>query len=165
MRQARTLPLLSVSQLSVGEWLRWGLLATLAMAGLGFSSYLMIPHFGEQTLACGGVGDCNAVQTSDYSEVLGIPVAGLGIAFCAGLLALVLWRLTGLELAIDWAPLAVFSMTLTGVAYAAYLTYIELFVLETICIWCVSLAAVITLSFLISVADIFAGDKEALDAE
>ena len=115
MRQARTLPLLSVGQLTIGERLRWGLLAVLAMAGIGISSFLLVPHFGEQTLACGGVGDCNAVQTSDYSEVLGIPVAGLGLAFCAGLLALVLWRMTGLELAMEWAPLAVFGMTLMGV--------------------------------------------------
>jgi uncharacterized membrane protein len=131
---------------------------------MGVSSYLMLPHLGEQTLACGGLGDCNAVQTSKYSEVLGIPVATLGLAFCAALLSLVLWRLTGLELAIEWAPLAVFSMTLIGVAYAAYLTYIELFVLETICVWCVSLAAVITASLLISVAEILAEDEEALDA-
>ena len=55
-------------------------------------------------------------------------------------------------------------LALLGAGVAAYLTYVEFFVLETICIWCVSLAAVITLSFLISVADIVAGDEEALDA-
>lgn len=163
MRQARVLPLPSVGDLTIGEWLRWGLLAALAMAGMAISSYLTIGHFGEQTLACGGVGDCNAVQNSDYAEVLGIPVAVLGLAFCAGLLGLVLWRLTGLELAIEWAPLIVFGTTLAGVAYSAYLTYIEFFVLETLCIWCISLAAVITASWLLSAADIFAVEEEAPD--
>jgi uncharacterized membrane protein len=55
-------------------------------------------------------------------------------------------------------------MTLGGVGYAAYLTYIELFVLEAICIWCVSLATVISVSLLISAAEIFVGDEEALDS-
>lgn len=164
MRQARALPLPSPEALTIGGWLRWGLLAALALAGIGISSYLTFTHFADQPVACAGLGECNTVQTSDYAEVLGIPVAALGLAFCAALLGLVLWRLTDLDLAAEWAPLAVFSMTLGGVAYAAYLTYIELFVLEAICIWCVSLAFVITASLLISAVEIFAGDEEALDA-
>ena len=150
--------------MTIGGWLRWGLLAVLALTGMGISAYLTFTHFTEQPVACGGLGDCNTVQTSAYSEVLGIPVATLGLVFSAALLAVVLWRLTGSELAIDWAPLAMFGMTLTGVGYAVYLTYIELFVLEAICVWCVSLATVIIASLLISVVEILAGDEEALDA-
>ncbi len=150
--------------MTVWGWVRWGLLAILALAGMGISSYLTFTHFADQPVACGGLGDCNTVQTSDYAEVLGIPVATLGIVFSAALLAVVLWRLTGLDLAVEWAPLAIFGMTLGGVGYAAYLTYIELFVLEAICIWCVSLASVISASLLISVAEIFVGDEEALDS-
>jgi uncharacterized membrane protein len=143
-----------------GDFLRWGALAVLAMAGMGVAAYLTYSHYANQTIACAGLSGCQAVENSEYSKLVGIPVAVLGMLFCAGLLALVLARLARLPLAEEWAPLAAFSMTLAGVAFAAYLTYIELFVVEDVCIWCASFASIITVAWLITIVDVLAPTKE-----
>ena len=158
MRRAKAQVLAGPGRLSASERLRWGGLSVLAVAGMGVAAYLTYTHWADKPVACGPVGDCNLVQTSEYSAIAGVPVALLGFLLCAALLGVVLWRV-GLDrsgMAEEWAPLAVFGMTLMGVAYAAYLTYVELFVLEAICIYCVTLASIMTASLLISVAELFA---------
>ena len=140
--------------------MRWGALAVLAMAGMGVAAYLTYSHYADQPIACAGLSGCAAVENSEYSTIIDIPVALLGTLFCAGLLALVLAWMVRLPLAEEWAPLAAFSMTLAGVAFAAYLTYIELFVVEDICIWCTSFAGIVTVAWLITLVDVLAPSNE-----
>jgi uncharacterized membrane protein len=130
------------------------------MAGMGVAAYLTYSHYANQPIACAGLSGCQAVENSEYSKLVGIPVAVLGMLFCAGLLALVVARLARLPLTEEWASVAAFSMTLTGVAFAAYLTYIELFVVEDVCIWCASFASIITVAWLITIVDVLAPTKE-----
>jgi len=130
------------------------------MTGMGVAAYLTYSHYADQTIMCAGLSGCDAVESSEYSTLVGIPVGLLGALFCAGLLALVLARVARLPLTEEWAPLAAFSMTLTGVAFMAYLTYIELFVVEDICIWCTSFAAVVTAAWLITIVDVLAPINE-----
>jgi uncharacterized membrane protein len=127
---------------------------------MGVAAYLTFTHYADQPIACAGLSGCAAVENSEYSTLLDIPVGLLGMLFSAGLLALVVARVARLPLAEEWAPLAAFSMTLTGVAFAAYLTYIELFVLDAICIWCLALAAAITVAWLITLVDVLAPINE-----
>ena len=144
----------------MSDLLRWGALAALAMAGMGVAAYLAYSHYADQTIMCAGLSGCDAVENSEYSTLVGIPVGLLGTLFCAGLLALVLARVARLPLTEEWAPLAAFSMTLAGVAFMAYLTYIELFVVEDICIWCTSFAAIVTIAWLITLVDVLALTNE-----
>jgi uncharacterized membrane protein len=130
------------------------------MAGMGVAAYLTYSHYADQPIACAGRSGCQAVENSEYSKLVGIPVAVLGMLFCAGLLALVVARVARLPLAEEWAPVAAFSMTLAGVAFAAYLTYIELFVVDNVCIWCVSFATIVTIAWLITIIDVLAPVKE-----
>jgi uncharacterized membrane protein len=130
------------------------------MVGMGIAAYLTYSHYANQPIACAGRSGCQAVENSEYSKLVGIPVAVLGMLFCAGLLALVVARVVRLPLADEWAPVAAFSMTLSGVAFAAYLTYIELFVVEDVCIWCASFATIITIAWLITIVDVLAPTKE-----
>jgi uncharacterized membrane protein len=127
---------------------------------MGVAAYLTYSHYANQPIACAGLSGCQAVENSEYSKLVGIPVAVLGMLFCAGLLALVVARLVRLPLTEEWASVAAFSMTLTGVAFAAYLTYIELFVVEDVCIWCASFATIITVAWLITIVDVLAPTKE-----
>ncbi len=143
-----------------GSFLRSLALAVLAMAGMGVAAYLTYSHYADQPIMCAGLSGCDAVENSKYSTLLGIPVGLLGALFCAGLLALVLARVARLPLTEEWAPLAAFSMTLTGVAFMAYLTYIELFVVEDICIWCTSFAGIVTVAWLITLVDVLAPTTE-----
>lgn len=127
---------------------RLGLLSlsvpVLAIIGLIISGYLTYVHWQDLELICGELGDCEVVNTSVYSEVYGIPVALLGFFAYAALFALGLLHLHG-----GWrysfiVPFASFSLSLAGVLYSAWLTYIELFVLRAICVWCVGSAVTIS---------------------
>jgi len=141
--------------LGAGGLLRWGALATLALAGMGVAAYLTYTHYADKVVACGGLGKCETVQQSEYSTIAGVPVALLGGLAAAALLTIALGRLGGLPLAVEWASLATLALTTASVAFAAYLTYIEFFVLEAICLYCLALASIFATSWLISLADSF----------
>jgi uncharacterized membrane protein len=141
--------------LDAGGLLRWGALAILALAGMGVAAYLTYTHYSDTPVTCLVGHGCQTVQQSEYSTIAGVPVALLGGLAAAALLAIALGRLSGLPLAVEWASLAVVGLTTVFVAFAAYLTYIELFVLDAICIYCVTLASIFATSWLISLADSF----------
>ncbi len=111
------------------------------------SAYLTAIHYDEGLLVC-GLSDCHTVQTSDYAEILGVPVALLGLGMYAAVLALVAlrWARPGLTVAVTAAT---FGLALAGTIFAGYLTYVELFVLEAICQWCV-VSAVLTVLLLLT---------------
>lgn len=116
----------------------------LSILGLIVSLYLIYIKFNPSSTLCVGVGDCEAVNNSIYSEVRGIPVAVLGALAYAGLLALLLLE-PRWDLVETWGPVAVFGLALAGTLYSAYLTYIEVAVIHKICPYCVTSAIVITL--------------------
>jgi uncharacterized membrane protein len=52
----------------------------------------------------------------------------------------------------DLGRLAGFAFGLVGFGFSVYLTYLELFVIDAICQWCLASAIVMTLLFLVSTA-------------
>ena len=154
-RVAAAAPPADETALGVGGLARWGALAVLAAAGMGVAAYLTYTHYSDTPVTCLVGHGCVTVQQSKYSTIADVPVALLGGLAATTLLAIALGRLSGLSLAVEWASLAVLALTTASVAFAAYLTYIELFVLEAICIYCVTLASIFTASWLISLADSF----------
>ncbi len=103
----------------------------LALVGVAVAAYLTWVHYaGAEPLCVAGGGACEKVQTSDQSELLGLPVAVLGLGAYIALFASALTR--GEIARIGGAFVAV-----AGVAFSAYLTYAELFIIEAICQWCV----------------------------
>jgi uncharacterized membrane protein len=125
----------------VGRWAT----PILSILGIAVAAYLTYVHYQHDALVC-GLGDCSLVQTSSHAEVLGIPVAILGLLMYIALLGLSLLRIRLPERS-DLLDTAIVSIALAGVAYAAYLTYVEIWVIEAICQWCV-LSAVITTAIL-----------------
>jgi uncharacterized membrane protein len=135
------------------DWRLW-LMRVLALAGIGVSAYLTWTHLAHQSVACGQSQDCDIVQQSVYSEIAGIPVALLGLMAYSALLALMLLRGRVPEHWDSYIPLAIFGISLVGMLYSAYLTYLELFVIYAICRWCVSSAFIITAIFVLSLPDL-----------
>jgi uncharacterized membrane protein len=114
-------------------------LSLLALAGLGIALYLLGVKLFGMPLVCGPTTSCETVQTSKYSTAFGVPVAGWGSAFSAVLAGLALrwWR------AADRRALTLaYIQLLVGAIGIAVLTYLELFIIHAICIWCVSYAVV-----------------------
>jgi uncharacterized membrane protein len=109
-----------------------------ALAGLGIATYLTIVHYSGGEPVCAVAHGCATVQQSDYAALAGVPVAVLGLF---GYLALLV------ALARDgeaWRTAAAF-LSIAGLGFSAWLTYVEVGVLHAICIWCVGSAICMTL--------------------
>ena len=56
-------------------------------------------------------------------------------------------------------PTTAIVLSFVGVAFTAWLTYLELFVIEAICKYCVTSAVIVTAIFIVSVADVAMGNR------
>jgi uncharacterized membrane protein len=107
-------------------------LGALAVAGLAVSGYLTWVHYAELESFCSSISDCERVQSSDYAELAGIPVALLGVAGYVAILASLWLR-----------PEVTALLAYIGVGFSGYLTWAELFRIEAICQWCVASALIV----------------------
>jgi uncharacterized membrane protein len=115
-----------------------GAIFALALVGLGVAAYLTYVHYEDIKPVCGLGGDCQKVQTSQWSELGGVPVALVGLIGYALILA-------SLFVPGEAGRLAAAFLALIGFAFSAYLTYRELFSIDAICPWCVVSACLMTL--------------------
>jgi uncharacterized membrane protein len=124
---------------------RDGAALAVALLGAAVAGYLTYVHYaGLQPFCAGGSHGCERVQSSSHAELAGIPVAVLGLA---GYLAI-----AGALLAPgEPARLAAAGLAVTGFGFSAYLTYLELFVIDAICQWCVTSAVLATLLAVLTV--------------
>jgi uncharacterized membrane protein len=123
----------------------------LALAGLGVALYLTVIEATAKPALCGPIGDCNAVQQSPYALLFGIlPVGVLGAFGFLAIFVVWLWHKVRKDKLAGLAPLALFGMAGFGTLFSVYLTYLELFVIHAVCIWCLSSAVLITLLMLFS---------------
>ncbi len=117
--------------------------AMLAAIGVADSAYLSYTKLTHSAIMC-GIGECDVVNASPYSSIVGIPVAFLGLLGYSALFLLAAWALAAPASAPYWLPDLRLFTAFVGWLFAAYLTALELFVIHAICIWCVLQAAAIT---------------------
>ena len=133
---------------------RLGIVAVAAV-GIAVSAYLTWVHYSGSLAFCVGVGGCETVQASRYADIGPLPVAALGLA---GFIAIA--AVTASRLRPDpptWTLTALFTMALAGALYAAYLTYLELFVIGAVCPWCVIVALSSALVLILTTKELRAG--------
>jgi uncharacterized membrane protein len=129
-------------------------IALLAMGGVILALYLSLYKLGViGELTC-SVGSCETVQVSEWATLLGVPVAVWGVGAYLAVLAL---ALTGLQPA--FAESRMISWLLVGlntwnVLFSAWLTYLELYVIDAICMWCVISAILMALLLVLSLLDL-----------
>lgn len=136
---------------------------SLILAAIGFidSLYLTYVKLSHQQVYCGGLGECETVNNSPYSEIGGIPIALLGMGAYLVIIIILFLEIRG-----DFwranARLIVFGLSLIGILYSLYLTYIELAVLYAICPYCVLSAIVMLVLFVVSTIRLMT-DQKILD--
>src|SRR2546423_11653120 len=104
-------------------------ISLLAIAGIAVSSVSLYHHYGSSRTSYCDIGEnfnCDIVNRSTYSTVLGIPVALIRVLGYLALLAL-----TKLFRSKTEKPTILFIASLTGIAFPLYLTYIEAYFLAT----------------------------------
>jgi uncharacterized membrane protein len=110
----------------------------LAVLGLGIAAYLTYVHYSGAQVACTAGQSCVKVQTSQWSELAGVPVALIGLVGYLSILASLLAPDR------EESRLVTLGLTMIGFGFSAYLTYRELFSIHAICEWCVSSAVIMT---------------------
>lgn len=113
----------------------------LAAGGMAIASYLTVVHFADEPIVCSSIGDCELVNGSTYADVAGVPVATMGAVAYAAMLLLSAAALLRRE---PLLVLGAWAVAVGSFAFSMYLTYIELFVLDAICVWCVGSAVIAT---------------------
>lgn len=132
---------------------KWVFRLILICASIGFldAVYLSIEHLlgvlgGDGSVNCivGSSGSCNIVLQSIYSEVLGIPLAYLGLLYYTAIL-IILIRLHKVRDIRLWHLLQ--GIITFGFVTSIYLAYLQLFVLYTLCVYCMLSASMSTIMF------------------
>lgn len=119
-------------------------LAVLAVIGLGIAGYLTAVHYeGGDPVCLTGGQSCAKVQESDYAEMAGVPVPLIGLFGYLTILAAA--AIPG-----DAGRLGGLFAGGIGFGFSVYLTYLELFVIDAICHWCIGSAIAMTLAFIVA---------------
>lgn len=130
-----------------------------ALCGIFLDTYLTHTHFkyrqdtSFKSSTCawmsGESDPCKQVNTSDYSEFRGIPVAIFGIAFFSWLFLLTLFCILSPSMQKPLLSISLLSSGFNLFGYA-YLTYAELFIIHHICPLCVTSATLMTVVFILT---------------
>jgi uncharacterized membrane protein len=139
----------AVTERAFGNRFLFGVIAVLALAGMFVSAVSLQRHYAKSATAFCDLSQkfsCDIVNRSEYSTLMGIPVAGIGVAGYAALFVLAAFWKSRAE-----TPNRLFAAALSGLGFALYLTYIEAYALMTWCILClislllISLISVLTI--------------------
>jgi uncharacterized membrane protein len=129
-------------------------IAVVALGGVFLSVYMLLFKLGMiGELAC-GAGACDRVQSSPWSDFLGVPVPLWGVAGYAMIFGL---AVAGLQPAlVRDRRIAAALLATTGFAFAfsMYLTWLEAFVINAWCRWCIASAVMATLLFLLALPEV-----------
>lgn len=125
----------------------------LCALGALVSGYLLVADFvlGGAEFCLTGEG-CDVVRESRYSRIGGIPVPLLGVL---GYVAMGAVAASPLGRRARWNLL--FLLSAAAVGFSAYLTYLELFIIEALCSWCVASAAIAVALFLLAASQMTGG--------
>ena len=116
-------------------------IAVLALAGVVDSSVALRNHYAKDKSSFCDFSEsfnCDVVNRSQYSVIVGIPVALIGIVGYAALFGLSTFSRSNHE-----TPTLLLAAAVPGLAFALYLTYVEGFILSAWCILCLSSLAFI----------------------
>ena len=136
------------------------IIAALALVGVFLALYLTLYKIGYiGHLAC-GLGSCERVNTSRWANFLGMPVAAWGVGFYITTLIVAVTGTSPTWSGRREIAIALTTMSLIGVIFTAWLTYLELYVIGAICRFCVGSAVLVSLIFVVSVLDLVATTRQ-----
>ncbi|MEY4745244.1 MAG: hypothetical protein RL272_1189 [Candidatus Parcubacteria bacterium] len=108
-------------------------IVALCAAGSAFMGYLVYLHFKTSpgTLCNFGAGfSCEIVNKSVYSELFGIPLSIMGLAYFIGVGYLAITK------HLPHTYRTILALTAFSLVFSLHLTYVEFFVLGSVCLFC-----------------------------
>ena len=128
-------------------------MALISLLGLFLGAYLTLWKFGYVGALVCNVSSCEQVQTSRWSNFLGLPVATWGLGFYVVMLAL---SIVGLQEGFEESrrlSLSLLVVSGVGLLFTAWLNYLEAFVIHAWCEWCIASALMVLALFVLALAD------------
>jgi uncharacterized membrane protein len=116
------------------------------VAFLGMVDALYLTVMRGIHVPCSLSGGCNEVLTSSYSEVFGVPLSMIGLAFYLTVFSLAILDLFEVAPLLKW----VFRLALPAFVITLGLLYLQAFVIHHFCQYCLASAAFVTTIFLIA---------------
>jgi uncharacterized membrane protein len=129
----------------------------LAVVGAGVAAYLANVETTGTAAVCGPVGDCNAVQESEYAQLFGVPIGVLGLVGYAAIGGLWIVSRVAHGASRDASTVLIGVGAWLGTLFSIYLTFLEPFVIGATCMWCIS-------SALVMMALLWVSARPAVDA-
>ena len=124
--------------------------------GLLDATYLTVKHYLGGIPPCTLRG-CEVVLTSAYNTIAGIPVALFGVLYYMTILLVSLaYMISKKEMIIRHAA----YLTPIGFIASIYFVYLQLFVINAICLYCMASAATSTLLFILGAYVVIAPRKQ-----
>lgn len=125
---------------------QWLVITGFVIALLGFSDagYLSLKYLNGEKPKCFITSGCDAVTLSPYSKIGPFPVATLGFVFYTAVLILFFMSLESGNK--KWAEQALI-LTPLGFLFTLYFLYVQAFILDAYCIYCLFSAATSTALF------------------
>lgn len=122
----------------------------LVVAFIGFvdASFLAANHFSGVTPPCFVTQGCDIVTTSAYAKIVGIPVSALGVLYYLSQLILMIYFVDKKDKRA--LPLIVFSSVI-GFGFSLWFTYVQVFILESYCTYCLFSGLTSTILFSIGI--------------
>jgi uncharacterized membrane protein len=126
----------------------------MALDAFGFvvASYLASVELQGELPYCGPLHGCQEVALSQYARIGGpdgVPVAVFGVFLSLTLFVFAfIWYRTDAT----WALAVHYGLSLAGMLFEIYFTFLELFVIHAICVWCALYGLSLVLRFLIALS-------------
>jgi uncharacterized membrane protein len=120
----------------------------LGILGIALSAYLWNVQATDGIVPC-TTGGCEDVLTSDWSKILGIPMAAYGVAYYIAICFVCFEKMFIKHKLLNHILLGLISW---GIIFSIYLRYIEFVKIGEICIWCwasVAIIILLTISFFV----------------
>lgn len=116
----------------------------LGLIGFFDSLYLTLQHFAESSVICNGVSECDLVLTSSYASIFGMPTALLGVIYYISIT--ILFSLL-LENKLTRHTNKILIITILGLLFSIWFVYLQAFVINAYCTYCLISALTSTLIF------------------
>jgi uncharacterized membrane protein len=117
----------------------------LSLAGIGVSGYLAYHRLFGGSLVCTRWAQCDVVNNSLYSVLFGVPISFIGLAGYLALLGAAVASLVTTGKTQRAILLLNLLMALGGFGFSVWLTYVEVYIIEALCAWCLASALIIAL--------------------
>jgi uncharacterized membrane protein len=116
----------------------------LSITGAVLTAYLVYENVQGEAGVCVIAHGCSTVQNSSYGRIFGIPMSVPGLGLYVALVAAAIAWLGDFSPRRASVSALAFYGSLFGALFSAYLTYLEAFVIDAWCIYCVVSALLVT---------------------